>query len=209
VFGKIDASPGGSGSRYPRERFPDGRLSAYRRVGPSIPRVWLAVLLTSDYWESLPVATANSIVRLTMSVSGFQDFLGPSRSSPEGFVRSILPSRKNDRSPQRSPATSLSFSRCWSHRGHSNRKCLTVSLALPVHSHWFIVVSTFGFRFFLRALFQRTDIIAKLSLYFIQPLNTSRCPIATCLLRTKTSLCTLGSLLAPASPNSPLDNDGA
>jgi hypothetical protein len=137
LFGYIDAqSRLFRSSLVSRVCFLNGRPSAYRRVGLSISGLLFAAQLVEDHCDNLPVAIANSIVRLTTSASGFQDFLGPSRSSPDGFLRSVRPPRKNDRSPQRSPATSLSLSRCWLHRGHSKRKCLTVSLVLLVHSHW-------------------------------------------------------------------------
>jgi hypothetical protein len=68
-------------------------------------------------------------------MSGFQVLRSPFRSSSDGVVCSVRLPRKYARLLHLSPATSRSLSRCWFQRSHSNRKCLIVSLWIPLHSH--------------------------------------------------------------------------
>jgi hypothetical protein len=75
------------------------------------------------------------MVRLTTSASGFQNFSGPSSSSPAAFFFSVRPPRKYEISPHLAPAISSRGFRCSVHRRHSKRKCLAVSSWPDPHSH--------------------------------------------------------------------------
>jgi hypothetical protein len=75
---------------------------------------------------SLPVAIAYWTVAWTADMHGFHCVPCSDRA---------LPPRKKDRHPLLVSVCCNSRRRCWSHRLHLNKKCLTVSFALP-QAHW-------------------------------------------------------------------------